>query len=84
MVISLFAIYWYGLPPQISSVNTSRAEPGVLGSVCGFPAAEVKRAGLIESRMSSYDLWSGRIDSEAWSPVISLIKGDVRGDDCPS
>lgn len=56
MVISLFAIYWYSRPPQISFVNTSHTEPRVFGLVCNFRAAKVKRAGLIESCMSSYDL----------------------------
>lgn len=65
MVISLFAIFWYSPPPQASFVNTSHTELRVFGSVCNFRAAKVKRAGLIESCMSSYDLWWNRIDSEA-------------------
>lgn len=84
MLISLFAIWWYSLPPQISFVNTSQTELTVFGLVCNFRAAEGKRAGLIESCMSSYDLWWNRIDAEARSPIISLIMADVRGDDCPA
>lgn len=65
MVISLFAIRWYSPLSQISFVNTSHTELRVFGLVCNFRAAKVKRAGLIESCMSSYDLWWNRIDSEA-------------------
>lgn len=56
MAISLFAIYWYSPPPQISSVNTFHTELRVFGLVCNFRAAKVKRAGLIESCLSPYDL----------------------------
>lgn len=65
MVISLFAVYIYSPPPQISFVSTAHTELRVFGLVCNFRAAKVKRAGLIESCMSSYDLWWNRIDSEA-------------------
>ena len=65
MVISLFAVRRCGPFSQISFVNTSHTELRVFGLVCNFRAAKVKRAGLIESCMSSYDLWWNRIDSEA-------------------
>lgn len=57
LLISLFAIDWHRVPPQISFINTSHTVLRVFGLVCNFRAAKVKRAGLIESSwMSSYDL----------------------------
>lgn len=57
LFISLFAIDWHRVPPQISFINTSHTVLRVFGLVCNFRAAKVKRAGLIESSwMSSYDL----------------------------
>lgn len=73
MVITLLTINWSIPPPQISSVNTFHTKLRDFSLVCNFRAAKVKRTRLIESRMSSYDLWRNTIDSEARSPIILLI-----------